>query len=527
MQNKKEKLIEKIVKKNYNNELEEILENKEFEENVKNLLLNLFYKIEAAYKDVETVKRDVKTKEEYIQSIIEIIKNNCDNIKIVRSNSEEAKILGKKTFLVQKDKKQIISYPIERKVLYAIAKIEKNDTIIKNKYFLIHKTLSDLINVGNNISMVEPLRDFNGFSWTTIPKEIESIEHNIIYQNLRMLVGNEFLNNWIQNKEFIIDYMELFKNELDKNFGKRREKEIIKIINKISILLYIKFEPEMQNSLKEAKKDLEEKLEKMQDREKFIEYITEEKRNKTEEIRKIDTTINNKELLKKEYLKRNETLPLEKKIFSIRILSEIMIREREKIFENIDELNKILNPQNFIMYKQEIEEKIDYLKLLDIENKQEEIEKLIIKIQKLFLICFTQKIIKAETKNEIIELIYSFRYYVLLPLTIDKKVIEEKSLNVKIQKVIKMLVDKAHEYKVINILSNNQEINFQILKNLFTVRIIKLEDIILKITKEKEKIYVQFFDENIFEEKIEIKLPENVEKGDLEIKFNKKMKLFN
>ena len=320
MQNKKEKLIEKIVKKNYNNELEEILENKEFEENVKNLLLNLFYKIEAAYKDVETVKRDVKTKEEYIQSIIEIIKNNCDNIKIVRSNSEEAKILGKKTFLVQKDKKQIISYPIERKVLYAIAKIEKNDTIIKNKYFLIHKTLSDLINVGNNISMVEPLRDFNGFSWTTIPKEIESIEHNIIYQNLRMLVGNEFLNNWIQNKEFIIDYMELFKNELDKNFGKRREKEIIKIINKISILLYIKFEPEMQNGLKEAKKDLEEKLEKMQDREKFIEYITEEKRNKTEEIRKIDTTINNKELLKKEYLKRNETLPLEKKIFSIRIL---------------------------------------------------------------------------------------------------------------------------------------------------------------------------------------------------------------
>ena len=90
-----------------------------------------------------------------------------------------------------------------------------------------------------------------------------------------------------------------------------------------------------------------------------------------------------------------------------------------------------------------------------------------------------------------------------------------------------MLIDKAHEYKVINILSNNQEINFQIVKNLFTVRIIKLEDIILKITKEKEKIYVQFFDENIFEEKIEIKLPENVEKGDLEIKFNKKMKLFN
>ena len=30
--------------------------------------------------------------------------------------------------------------------------------------------------------MVEPLRDFNGYSWTTIPSEIESIQHNLIYQ---------------------------------------------------------------------------------------------------------------------------------------------------------------------------------------------------------------------------------------------------------------------------------------------------------------------------------------------------------
>ena len=41
-------------------------------------------------------------------------------------------------------------------------------------------------------------------------------------------------------------------------------------------------------------------------------------------IKRIDTIINDKELLKKEYIKRNENLELENKIFSIRILSQIM-----------------------------------------------------------------------------------------------------------------------------------------------------------------------------------------------------------
>ena len=68
MQKKKDKLLDKIVKKDYNNELEEILEKKYFEENVKSLLLNILYKVETAYKDYEKVKQDVETKEEYIEN---------------------------------------------------------------------------------------------------------------------------------------------------------------------------------------------------------------------------------------------------------------------------------------------------------------------------------------------------------------------------------------------------------------------------------------------------------------------------
>ena len=205
MLNKKEKIIDKIVKKNYNNELEEVLEKKLFDEHAKNLLLSILYKIEAGYEDYEKVKVDTIKKDEYIKKFISIIDKNCDNIKIVKLKSEESEILGNKTFLVDKENKRIICYPIERKLLYCIYKISKNTEIINNSYEIIRKPLSNLINTGKWIEQVVVLRDFNGYSWTTVSNEMESIEHNLIFQNLRLLLGNKFLENWVENKEFIIE----------------------------------------------------------------------------------------------------------------------------------------------------------------------------------------------------------------------------------------------------------------------------------------------------------------------------------
>ena len=149
-----------------------------------------------------------------------IIKNNCNSIKILKMSEQNNQIPENRTYIIDKENKEIIAYPIERKVLYAIAKIGKKEKIIKDNYFLIDETISNLINTGNNIHMVEPLRDFNGYSWTTIPQEIESIDHNLIYQNLRILVGHKFLNKWIRSNEFMIDYFEEFKEEFEKYLSK-------------------------------------------------------------------------------------------------------------------------------------------------------------------------------------------------------------------------------------------------------------------------------------------------------------------
>ena len=89
------------------------------------------------------------------------------------------------------------------------------------------------------------------------------------------------------------------------------------------------------------------------------------------------------------------------------------------------------------------------------------------------------------------------------------------------------LLEKAHTLKVIDSFSQEKEIDYKILKNIFDVRIINLEDLYIKIEKEKDKYYIQLFDENVFEEKTELENIGKMNKKDLSIKMNKKIKIFN
>ena len=194
-----------------------------------------------------------------------------------------------------------------------------------------------------------------------------------------------------------------------------------------------------------------------------------------------------------------------------------MQQEKEECYKEIEELNKILNPQNFVNYQKEIEEKYKYLEILNDETQDKELEKQKIEFQKTFLNMIKNKITKAETKQEIEKIIFDFRYYLLLPYDYQKKICEVEKLKKLINEVSEKIIDKAIDLKAIERISNNSETNYDILKNVFKVRIINLTDAYLKITKEKDKYFLQIFDENIFEEKVKINKPE-----ELEIKLNKK-----
>ncbi len=121
----KDKLFDKIVKKDYNNNLEKVLSKKDFSEDVKNTLLSMFYKIESGYNDYNGVKRETFTKQEYIEKLINIIKNDCNKIEFIDKNSKEHE-------KVDTIKKEIICFPIENKILYSIAKIRKEKYCCKS-----------------------------------------------------------------------------------------------------------------------------------------------------------------------------------------------------------------------------------------------------------------------------------------------------------------------------------------------------------------------------------------------------------
>ncbi len=526
MQKKNEKFFGKIVKRDYTNELEEILERKKFDEDVKSILLSILYKIDMAYKDYQKVKQNVETKEEFIERYIKQIEENCEKIKLIKPNSQESSILGNKTFLINKEEKEIICYPIERKLMYCISKISKRDKIINDDYFIINRTLSDLLNVGNSINQVEPMRDFNGYSWTTLPREMESIYHNLIYQNMRILLGTAFLNEWIYNNEYIIDYMQLLKKELIKKCDKIDSLGLIDILSQLSVLIEAKHNKRAKEEILKLKNDVEEELEKTQNSQIFIRKITREKIDLSERIKYIDETLNDKQKLKEEYIRRNEILPLERKIFSVRVFSKMLEEEREKYLRRLDKLNNMLTPKKYLKYRKELEEKQKYLIILNEENIEHEIEKLIIEVQKEFLRCYYTKLEKTQTKNEIIELIYEFRYYCMIPFNDEKYVYEVEQLQKRIERIERVLIQKAGELKAINIFSKNEEVNYRMVKNIFCSRIINLEEISIKLTKEKDKLFVQLFDENIFEEKTFLEESENVNKRKLEIRFNKKVKIF-
>ena len=87
------KLFSKL--KDYNEILEAVLDKKYFSSNIKNILLSMIYKLEIAYPDYVEIKRNVRNKDDFLEEIIDIIRNYCEHIQIVEPDTKESEILRK------------------------------------------------------------------------------------------------------------------------------------------------------------------------------------------------------------------------------------------------------------------------------------------------------------------------------------------------------------------------------------------------------------------------------------------------
>lgn len=554
----KEDIFSKINLKDYNNILENILEQKAFFSDVKNLLLSMLYKIENGYQDYEIVKVNVPSKKYFLKKIVQIIKEDCKEIKLVKPLSEESKELEEKNvnYIVDKEEGKITVYPNERMLLEALTTLNQKEITFEEDYELFNIGLKEILTKGNRMNLAEVIRDFNGWSWDITTSQMESKNINVVYQNLLILLGNNFLQTWLTDeneqeeeeielpnneilrskyndsfgmtkeemqKDTKIDYIQKMKEILTKKYGEEKAELFLQQLIKTVIAIGSNRNNNQKEKILKRQIQIKENLEKMQDNKKYLEDLSNRKKIITLKIKEIDTLLNDEKLLKEEYENRNSKLPNKKKIFSVSHLRIMLEKERKEKLEQIKECNKKMEPKEFVKAKKELEEKHEFFKEINIEeNKKANEEKQVTKLQIYYLECFMEKIKKAETKKEISNLIYELRYYKQIPYQ-ESNLGKIEICQEKIENIEKELIKKACEQKILITFSKKEELNKKILENQFESKIINLENTIYILKYRKGILKIEIYDTNIEEEIKEIKITEKVE---LQVKLNKKIKVF-
>lgn len=504
--------------KDYNNQLEDILEKKSFSVEVKNILLSMLYKIDVSYNDYSTVKRNVEDKKSYIEGLLNTIET-CNNIVLIKPISDDKKDSIYTKFKVDNLKREIEVYPNEKAMLYALNDLNYTKMYLNENYKLIRTSLPELINKGREINNTEIIRDFDAWSWNVQIDEIPNIEINLIYQNIQLLLGYKRLNELLNLKALKSD-LELLEKSFKLLYGEENTLNFLSLFYKMSILLCINENEEERQRLFSEKKWIEKEYNRLSNKNKLLEDITNSKKVIMEKIKDIDIILNNKKLLVEEYNKRNDSLPEHSRIFSLSHFSEILTRERSKELEKIDEYNKIIEPKNYASIKLKFEKDLELLSNIKLDGKiKNSTLKQMIKLQELFLDCFELQIQKADNKKEIIYLLYALRYYKFIPFSKTQLIKDVKELKYKLLELENMLIEKMYLYKVVN---KNMDLN--IIDKIFDTKIILLENIQFSLKNEKDGISLNLFDEETLAETIPIDINDIDMK---KIKFNKKYKLFN
>lgn len=553
----KEDIFSKMNMKDYNNRLEKVIEKKDFSENVKNLLLNMLYRIETGYADYVKVKQNVETKKRFVERIIKIVEEDCQEIQLVKSMSEESKVLNGAEFLVVPEQGKIIVYQNERMLLEAILALKQDCIPVEEEYELMQEPIQDFILQGNQMNFVEVLRDFNGWSWDILTKEIKNLTYNLVYQNMVILLGNYFMQKWgkteviweepedeeeleqnpintiLSNKEFDHIYEEgpqanviqIMRQAFIQNYGEELAKKWERQFYQVLLILSSNHNQQEKQKIEEAKKEAIQALEEMQNKKSYVEKQSNYKKELTMQIKQIDQLLNDDYLLKEEYRIRNSKLANKDKIFSISHLADQLERERNQLLEQIQNSNKAIEPKTFVKRKEEIQKKVAFFEELGIEEKESYADEMsaVIKLQTIFLECFSSKIHKIENKKQMMSLLYVFRYYLWIPVE-ETNVKEIKPLQKDIEKIEKQLIKKACQMKVLTTISQEESFNEKVLASFLDTKIITLETIYFILKYAKEILKVEIYDDTIHEKTREIPI---VKKTELSVKLNKKIKIFS
>lgn len=514
----KRKIFSKL--KDYNYILDRMLEKKNFSEDAKNLLLSMIYKIETSYDDYAQIKGIYKTKNEFVDDIVEIVSNNCKYIFLIDPKKDGVKLLKKENVLALTDEKEqrIYSYPTEQAILYGIFDIKPKYFYIPANYYYIKKQFQKILVEGTILNSTEVIRNFNGWSWSFEEDNNINYVANMIYQTIRILVGEEFLQDWENDASGKVDYIYEFRNLILEKYGKEISRSLYFALARLIVF--------------SSKKDFKEKLKteyvkvvkaynNMKDKTAYIYKISEEKKKLNDDIEQKDIIMNDKEELHKEFERRNKELPDEKKIFNVSSLIEILQSERDGAVKRIKELNELVKPAKYSKLKNELVEKI---KIMSVITEEKNLRELCIEYQKEVLKCLQKNVESLSTKEEILEIIYKMRYYRKIRTTQSEKLEDIPALEKQFENMLKYVVTIACKKRMFNIFCNDVEYNYKIISKALDTTVTNYENVDISIEILADSLEITIYDNEVVDKQERIDLPEN--KEDLVVKPGRKVPLY-
>lgn len=489
----------------YNLILENVLEGKSFSESAKSILLNMLYKIEISYEDYAKVKNIKITKSQFISDIVRIISEYIEFVENVEPFSDEASILEKhRTIAItNEEEKTVLSYPTESAMLYAIADIMPKYFYISDE-FLLKNEFQNMLVEGSNLNTLELLENFNGWSWNPKLRIEKGYISNIIYQNLIMMFGFNFIEmcKTSDTKEYDIA-------KIIKNYNKQYYNALIEVIyleNKTS-----KLDLQIKSKILKLRKKIKES--------KDVENLQEKKNCLLKKIEKIDSAISDKIVLNKAFQLKNSKLKKEQKISDIKDFLKSLKIEKKEYEEKIKKLEKLQNPKKIKQYENELKV-CEYIISLD-----KTVEEANLELQKIFIKILYQKSKDIKTKDEFIDLIFKIRYYRNIFVSNKKAIKNYPELNKLLNKIFKNIITLGTKNAFIRMVSYNVNLNYDILMNCLNSNCIDLRKLKFKLDILDKKMVVEVFDNEIFEKSFEIAFAG--ENPELTVKKKKIIKVFN
>ena len=497
----KEKILSKLNIRDYRNELEYVLEEKFFDEEAKSLLLSVFYKYDTFYKDYQAVKIDSENKNKFIEDFINIVRDNCSEINVLSPQQFKKN----EKYKIEKQYNTIKVFPSETILAYTVFKLTEM-SFYGDKIDFLDRCIIDLLNKGNTINNIEPIRDFNGWSWNVEITNTLNMYYNIIFQNLLILFGYDFISS-NKNKSNIYN---ILNNQSNKRISKIKSNELIDSLAEIAVALYNNSSVDNHTECLNYKMKIQGEMALLSDRKQYIASVTKQNNEYIKEIEKIDKILSDYTLIRKEFTE--SVFNQNEKYICISDVVDKYEDRRETLMSQIDKNNNVISPKEYLELYGIYKRKVRIFDQIDENKNKINIQSKVIKFQQIFLDTIKKWLTTDISRTDVYNYLCRLRYYNYIPFEKYKQITMNKNIAEKYNETINVLMDLIIDNKIIDLGLKNKELNKEVLRFLFNNEIIQLNSIVIKIKYiEDRKIEVEYYDGDILEHKEVLNLPEDEE----------------